>query len=58
MILGYIEMNDPESFEVVDWDTNDSDGRAVVLSGAFWLGGTRLIDNIILGDVQRKLISQ
>ena len=57
VVLDYIEMNDPESLNVVDWDTKDSDGRPVVLSGALWLGRTRLIDNIILGDVQGKIIS-
>ena len=57
MVLDYIEMNDPESFDVVDWETKEGDGRPVVLSGALWLGRTRLIDNIILGDVQGKIIS-
>ena len=58
VVLDHVEMNDPESFDVVDWDTKDSHGRPVVLSGALWLGRTRLIDNIILGDVQGKIISQ
>lgn len=57
MVLDYIEMNDPESFEVVDWDTKEDDGRPIVLNGALWLGRTRLIDNIVLGDVQGKIIS-
>ena len=57
MVLDYLDMSDPESFEVVDWDTKESDGRPVVLSGALWLGRTRLIDNIILGDAQGKIIS-
>ncbi|KAI9062485.1 Pantoate-beta-alanine ligase [Trametes sanguinea] len=53
--LDYIEMNDPDSFEVVSdavsrrqWE-GDVVGRPVVLSGAMWVGKTRLIDNIILG---------
>jgi len=50
MQLDYIEMNDPESFEIVDRATQESDGRPVILSGALWVGRTRLIDNIILGD--------
>ena len=58
MVLDYVGVNDPESFDVVDWDTKASDGRPVVLSGALWLGRTRLIDIIILGDVQGKFISQ
>jgi len=57
IVLDYIEMNDPERFDVVDWDTKEGDGRPVVLSGALWVGRTRLIDNIILGDVERKLLS-
>jgi pantoate--beta-alanine ligase len=57
IVLDYIEMNDSESFEVVDWDTREGDGRPVVLSGALWLGRTRLIDNIILGDTQGKIIA-
>ncbi len=54
--LDYIEMNDPESFEVVPdvttrtiWEA-EAKGRPVILSAAMWVGKTRLIDNIILGD--------
>lgn len=63
--LDYIEMNDPVSFEVLpnsttrsSWEA-DEDGvgrdneRPVILSGALWVGKTRLIDNIILGDGRR-----
>jgi len=57
IVLDYIEMNDPESLDVVDWDTKEGDGRPVVLSGAVWVGHTRLIDNIILGDVEKTLLS-
>lgn len=57
MVLDYIEMNDPENFEVVNWDTKEGDGRPVVLSGGLWLNRTRLIDNIILGDVHGKVLS-
>ncbi|KAJ2983374.1 hypothetical protein NUW54_g10644 [Trametes sanguinea] len=53
--LDYIEMNDPDSFEVVSdavsrrqWE-GDVAGRPLVLSGAMWVNKTRLIDNIILG---------
>ncbi|KAI0372625.1 Pantoate-beta-alanine ligase [Pilatotrama ljubarskyi] len=53
--LDYIEMNDPESFEVMpdavsrqEWEV-DAAGRPVILSGAMWVGKTRLIDNIVLG---------
>lgn len=58
MNLDYIEMNDPESFDVLPesesratWETEVT-GRPVILSGAMWVGKTRLIDNIILGDEQ------
>ncbi|KAI0349559.1 Pantoate-beta-alanine ligase [Trametes cingulata] len=53
--LDYIEMNDPESFDVMpdavsrqEWEA-DAAGRPVILSGAMWVGKTRLIDNIVLG---------
>ena len=55
MVLDYIEMNDPDSFDVVDWDTKDRDGRPVVLGGALWLGRTRSIDNIILARGKSSL---
>ncbi|EIW58567.1 Pantoate-beta-alanine ligase [Trametes versicolor FP-101664 SS1] len=53
--LDYIEMNDAESFEVLadavqreEWEAGFA-GRPVILSGAMWVGKTRLIDNIVLG---------
>lgn len=58
--LDYIEMNDPDSFETIPEDTTRSEweydgvqGRAVLLSGAMWVGKTRLIDNLILGDARQ-----
>ena len=58
--LDYIEMNDPVSFDVlVDettkqaWGGSEDDERPVILSGALWVGKTRLIDNVILGDEKR-----
>ncbi|KAH9913951.1 Pantoate-beta-alanine ligase [Epithele typhae] len=55
----YIEMNDPETFDVVpdrvtrrEWEQEDAE-RPVILSGAMWVGKTRLIDNIVLGDKSR-----
>lgn len=48
-------MNDAESFEVLsdvvqreEWEAGFA-GRPVILSGAMWVGKTRLIDNIVLG---------
>ena len=49
MTLEYIEMNDPDSFDAVDWLSTDK-VRPVIISGALKLGGTRLIDNILCGD--------
>lgn len=56
MKLDYIEMNDPDSFEVMQdastrttWETEIT-GRPVILSGAMWVGKTRLIDNVIIGS--------
>ncbi|KAG9103915.1 pantothenate synthase [Ceratobasidium sp. 370] len=60
--LDYIEMNDPRTFEVIpnslragvpERDSEragGSKGPAVILSGALWVGKTRLIDNVLLGD--------
>ena len=54
--LDYVEMNDAESFEVVPADANKETweagvaGRPILFSGAMWVGKTRLIDNIILGN--------
>ncbi|KAG8737265.1 pantothenate synthase [Ceratobasidium sp. 414] len=62
MRLDYIEMNDPRTFEVISNSlragvperdserTEGSKGPAVILSGALWVGKTRLIDNVLLGD--------
>jgi len=46
----YIEMNDPETLEVVADETRCGVDSTVILSGAVWVGRTRLIDNFILGD--------
>ena len=58
--LDYIEMNDPDSFDALPgdttrakWELDGAQGRAVLLSGAMWVGKTRLIDNVILGDARR-----
>jgi pantoate--beta-alanine ligase len=53
MRLDYIEMNDSETFEVVEDGAKKSQSGTgtVLLSGALWVDRTRLIDNIILGDI-------
>ena len=50
--LDYVELNDSDSFEVVGGGETKADYRTrpVFLSGALWVGKTRLIDNLILGD--------
>ena len=52
MRLDYIELNDSDSLEVVGDDKTEVEYRTrpVLLSGALWVGRTRLIDNLILGD--------
>jgi pantoate--beta-alanine ligase len=52
MRLDYVEVNDSDSLEVVgDGKARAEYGiRPVLLSGAMWVGRTRLIDNLILGD--------
>lgn len=50
--LDYVEMNDPDTFEVLDGASMAAEG-AVILSGAVWVGTTRLIDNIVLGNANK-----
>ncbi|KAG9313106.1 hypothetical protein JVU11DRAFT_6556 [Chiua virens] len=53
MQLDYIQMNDADTFEVLEGlsQRNSGDGEAVALSGAVWVGKTKLIDNIVMGDL-------
>jgi pantoate--beta-alanine ligase len=55
--LDYVEMNDPATFNVLSQGATQEDNGydAVILSGAMWVGKTRLIDNIILGDTSTIL---
>lgn len=57
----YIEMNDSDTFEVLDGAVAKSPEGAtsspVILSGAVWIGQTKLIDNIILGDLSGQVFS-
>jgi pantoate--beta-alanine ligase len=51
MRLDYLEVNDASSFDIIgDEVTKDGLNKPLVFSGALWLGKTRLIDNIVLGD--------
>jgi len=68
MRLDYVQLNDPETFDVVPDSTTREEyvaqaedkekERPVVLSGAMWVGKTRLIDNVVLGDVKRLGIAE
>lgn len=50
--MDYVEMNDPDSLEILgDEQVRRADGAPVILSGAVWFGRTRLIDNMILGNL-------
>lgn len=56
VILDYIEFNDLSTFRVLDGGTRHiSCTEPVILSGALCIDGTRLIDNIIIGDVHSIL---
>jgi pantoate--beta-alanine ligase len=51
--VDYVEMNDPDTFEGLgDERVQRSDGAPVIISGAVWFGRTRLIDNMILGNLE------
>ncbi|KAJ7696548.1 Pantoate-beta-alanine ligase [Mycena rosella] len=54
MRLDYIEFNDADSLEPLDGACCIARAAStpVVLSGALWIGTTRLIDNIVLGDLR------
>ncbi|KAJ7105457.1 Pantoate-beta-alanine ligase [Mycena crocata] len=52
--LDYIEFNDSDSLEALDGARfMEPDSDPVILSGALWIGTTRLIDNIVLGNINR-----
>lgn len=50
MKLDYIQMNNPDTFDILDGQTQRRSVGSVVLSGAVWVGKTRLIDNIIVAQ--------
>jgi pantoate--beta-alanine ligase len=54
--MDYVEMNDSTTFDVLDLErTRVREEEGIILSGAMWVGKTRLIDNIIFGDANRIL---
>lgn len=46
--LDYVEMNDAETFEKLEDSRTKSQEDDIILSGALWVGKTRLIDNILI----------
>lgn len=56
--LDYIALNDPETFEPVGWAQRDDPNRTAILSGALFVGKTRLIDNLLCGDTSTIISSQ
>jgi len=53
MQLDYIEMNNSETFDILDASSNNqlTGDIPVIVSGGLWVGKTRLIDNIVIGDL-------
>jgi pantoate--beta-alanine ligase len=51
MKLDYVEMNDAATFEELRDSRTKSEeaGGQIILSGALWVSGTRMIDNILIG---------
>ncbi|KAJ6581644.1 Pantoate-beta-alanine ligase [Mycena capillaripes] len=52
--LDYIQLNDSDSLEPLE-ETRcmEMNSQPVILSGALWIGTTRLIDNIVLGGMEQ-----
>ncbi|KAK2462710.1 hypothetical protein APHAL10511_005228 [Amanita phalloides] len=50
MKLDYLDMNDAETLDELDELTTESCSGGVIISGALWVGKTRLIDNIVIGE--------
>ncbi|KAJ3500734.1 hypothetical protein NLJ89_g9657 [Agrocybe chaxingu] len=55
MKLDYVQMNDAQTFEVLDSGVKRDQTELVILSGALYVDKTRLIDNILLGDTSGVL---
>lgn len=49
--LDYVTIVDPETFELADWKQRDEPERTALVVDAMFVGRTRLIDNILSGDV-------
>lgn len=58
--MDYVQMNDAREFDVLDdaavkGARGAAEQEGVLLSGAVWVGKTRLIDNFVLGNVKQIL---
>lgn len=51
LVLDYVAIMDPETFEPVNWAQREDPNRTAILSGALFVGKTRLIDNLLCGDI-------
>lgn len=51
MRLDYIQMNDADTFEVLQPNVRKTESEVVILNGTLYVDKIRLIDNILLGDV-------
>ena len=49
--------SDTRAFEILEDEqvthSNPADGARVILSGAVWFERTRLVDNVMLGNLER-----
>jgi len=55
--LDYIGITDPETFEPVEWVQQDDPNRTAIITGALFVGKTRLIDNLLSGNISSILSS-
>ena len=56
MRLDFIEFNDADTFDIVDGKVTRKDFDVILLSGALYVGKTRLIDNLVLGDASKIML--
>lgn len=56
MRLDFIEFNDADTFDIVDGKVTQNDFDVILLSGALYVGKTRLIDNLVLGDASKIML--
>ena len=54
--LDFIEFNNADTFDIVDDKATQRDFDVILLSGALFVGKTRLIDNLVLGDASKILL--